>query len=148
MARTDSAVGALDSRYFVTFSSIHRNASIELTTTTTRVTFCLWSGYPTDRVASTSHIKRRFECSGYHTVCARQWHGHSPCARLILQRLRFPEASNRGSNFIIFSCCIVIPVHSWGTIHRFSDRVLSLEITRVFVFQAQEFLPPDLTQVL
>ena len=44
--------------------------------------------------------------------------------------------------------CYVIPVHHWRTTHRFPDRVLSLEITRVFVFQAQEFFPPDPAQNL
>ena len=93
MACIDSTVSALDSRCFVTFSSIHRNASIELTTKS-----------PSDRFSSTSHIKQRFKCSGNQTVSARQWHGHSPCVRLMLLRLRSPEASNRGSNSIIFSC--------------------------------------------
>ena len=67
------------------------------------------SGSPTDRISSTSYIKQRFECSGYHSVCARQWHGHSPCVRLILRRLRSPEASNRGSSSIIFSCVTSFP---------------------------------------
>ena len=84
------------------FSSIHRNANIVLTTK--MVTFCRWSGNPIDRVSSTSHTKPSFECSGYHTVCAKQWHGHSPSVISMLRRLRSPEASSRGFNSIIFSC--------------------------------------------
>ena len=50
--------------------------------------------------------KQRIVCSGYHTVCAKHWHGHSPCVVSMLRRLRSPEASSRGSSSIIFSCVI------------------------------------------
>ena len=71
-----------------------------------RLHTCLTSIGMIDRISSTSHTKQRFVCSGYHTVCAKQWHGHSPCVVSMHRRLRSPEASSRGSSFIIFSCVI------------------------------------------
>ena len=47
-----------------------------------------------------------------------------------------------------FLMCDVFFFHVCGTIHHFPDLVLSIEITRVRDFQAQEFFTPDLTQVL
>ena len=44
-------------------------------------------------------------------------------------------------NFHHLLLCNVLPFYSCGLSHRFPDRVLPLEITRVFVYQAQEFLP-------
>ena len=71
---------------------------------TKMVTFCRCSGSPNDLISSMSQIRQRLARSGYHTVCARQWHGQSPCVRSMLLRLRSPEASRRGSSSIIFSC--------------------------------------------
>ena len=99
MACIDSTVGAVDSRYFVTFSSIHRKDSCQ-------------------------------------TVA-----GAFPVCQVDTPEVAFSRNFQQRFKFHHFLMCHVIFFHGWGTIHRFADRVLSLEITRVFGFLAQEFLP-------
>ena len=141
MACIVSTVGAFDSRYFVTFSSIHRSANIKLTTQ--RVTVCWWSGNPIDRMSSTSHIKHRFDCFVYHTVCARQWHGYSPWVKLMLRRLRSPEASIKGSNSIISAC--VTSFSSTACVLLVAFPIASLSKSLVFSFSKLKCFFPEIS---
>ena len=107
----------------------------------------LLSGNPIDRTSSMSHIKRRFECSGYHIVCARQWHGHSPCVRLKLWRLRSPQASSRSSSSIIFLCVTSISSRA-GVLFICFPIVFCLSKSLVFSTSRPKSSSPDLTQVI
>ena len=127
------------------FSSINRSASIEITATA--VTFCWLSIDPIARISFTSHIKQRLILSENHTVCALKGHGLAPCVKLMLLILRSPDDPSKGSNSII--SLRIDQFHLWqGRLLVLATRTLLLKVTRILFRKAQEFLSPDITQII